>query len=757
MKKILLLLAFLIFSTDFATAQIIGFNPDTLDFGKVCVGNSKEMTGIFENFGTGSITIMAMAPVNSNPFEVNKATLNLPSAIPAGGTLNIDITCTPTQPGSFLRVFKFVGDYNGFDTVNLVVKCEAVLSMSTEAASNLFPAREIKLFKTPNSQALDTTIRFYNGSSGFTITSVSTTSPFVIMNGNNFPHSTQKNWADSIKIQFTAQNSGNYNASLIIRTYINCQPDSIVVTLKGLVSTPPPATWNFVSNTGNSATIAIPNAIKPSTGTRLLTKGDAVGVFFVSGADTISGGYGIWQDENLTLTIWGDNDQTTLKDGFAPGDTILYRVWDGQAGTSYNALATYQSGSQLYSKNNVYVLSSLGVRVNMTQTLSLNAGWNTFSSYVLPETTNLDVITAPIQPSLLLMKNGAGDIYWPSLGINEIGAWNFQHGYQAYMLAGSVLPVRGLKSIPEATGLSLEKGWNLVSYLRRSNIDIASALGGISTALVAARDNDGKVYWPALGIKALDSMRAGNGYYIMMSQPATLTYPSDIEGIAYKDKSPDEVLSAAGEKKKPVHFTFRSNTGKNAVIGIPATSINGTVPNAEGDEIGVFANGKCVGASVWEGKNTAITVWGDDDQTQEKDGINPGEQMEIRVWRKAADSEFTATAMQFKSGAGLKATNIFEADAIYEVASVTTGIEEISENSNVQIVYNSANEVIQVTLADAQNSTIELLDVNGKQLRSLQSETQISSISTVGIPSGAYFVQVKIGNEVSYKKIIIAR
>jgi hypothetical protein len=563
--------------------------------------------------------------------------------------------------------------------------------------------------------------------------------------------------------------TGRFNDSLLVDK-IKLLPNKLYAAPQPFIAefvvlptaAPVPNSWNFTSNTGNSATIAIPKAIKPSTGTRLLTEGDAVGVFFVSGTDTISGGYGIWKDENLTITAWGDNEQTTVKDGFAAGDTILYKVWDGQSGTSYNALATYQSGSQLYSRNGVNVLSSLGVRISTTQSISLNAGWNTFSSYVLPGTTDLDILTAPIQPSLLLMKNGAGDIYWPSLGINEIGEWNFQHGYQAYMLGAVNLQLGGLKSIPEATGIPLEKGWNLISYLRRSNLNIGNALGGISQSLVAARDNNGKVYWPALGINALDSMRAGNGYYIMMSQPATLTYPSDIEGIAYKDKSPDEVLSAASEKKKTVHFTFRNNTGKNAVIGIPANSINGTVPNAEGDEIGIFANGKCVGASVWEGKNTAITVWGDDDQTQEKDGINPGEQMEIRVWKKSSNSEISAKAVQFKSGAGLKATNLFEADAIYELSgfkadTVQTGVTEISENSNIQIVYNSANDIIQVTLADAQNSAIELLDVNGKQLRSLQTETQISSISTGGIPSGAYFVQVKIGNEVSYKKIIIAR
>src|SRR3990172_8900881 len=67
-----------------------------------------------------------------------------------------------------------------------------------------------------------------------------------------------------------------------------------------------------------------------------------------------------------------------------------------------------------------------------------------------------------------------------------------------------------------------------------------------------------------------------------------------------------------------VHFTFTPNTGEEATVAVP-TSANpniGGSPLASGDEIGVFTPaGLCVGAVIWTGSNTVITVWGDNDQT----------------------------------------------------------------------------------------------------------------------------------------------
>ena len=58
---------------------------------------------------------------------------------------------------------------------------------------------------------------------------------------------------------------------------------------------PPPASWNFTSNTGKNAILGIPSSINPRIGNQSLRTGDAVGVFFLRNDSLICAGYSLWQ------------------------------------------------------------------------------------------------------------------------------------------------------------------------------------------------------------------------------------------------------------------------------------------------------------------------------------------------------------------------------------------------------------------------------------------------------------------------------
>jgi hypothetical protein len=124
---------------------------------------------------------------------------------------------------------------------------------------------------------------------------------------------------------------------------------------------------------------------------------------------------------------------------------------------------------------------------------------------------------------------------------------------------------------------------------------------------------------------------------------------------------------AAGQT--PVHFTFTSNTGNNATVGIPTSvnpNINGT-PLAGGDEIGAFTPaGLCVGATVWSGAATYITVWGDNDLTPAVDGIAGGEQISYRVWDQSTNTEYTSVSVSYSQGNGN-----YSANGIYVLSSLS--------------------------------------------------------------------------------------
>jgi hypothetical protein len=108
----------------------------------------------------------------------------------------------------------------------------------------------------------------------------------------------------------------------------------------------------------------------------------------------------------------------------------------------------------------------------------------------------------------------------------------------------------------------------------------------------------------------------------------------------------------------PVNFTgCVSNTGNNATIAIPATApqmhTRGYFVPVAGDEFAVFrpvdgtcattADSLCAGVIVWQEVTDALTVWGDNSQTIEYDGMRTGEEMCWRVWDASEDKVYTAT------------------------------------------------------------------------------------------------------------------
>ena len=76
---------------------------------------------------------------------------------------------------------------------------------------------------------------------------------------------------------------------------------------------------------------------------------------------------------------------------------------------------------------------------NITQEIQLDAGWNMISSYVDPAFPALETLLAGIADDVVLMKNGNGNVFWPSLDVNVIGNWNFSDGYKIYLNSAATL------------------------------------------------------------------------------------------------------------------------------------------------------------------------------------------------------------------------------------------------------------------------------------------------------------------------------
>jgi len=127
------------------------------------------------------------------------------------------------------------------------------------------------------------------------------------------------------------------------------------------------APWTWTSITANSGSVILPYANTPTFNGVAIANGDWIGGFGTNNQFCV--GAVLWevnQPPQLAngLTVWGDDDQTTVVDGLVAGEIIQYRLWRQATGLEYIANAvTYATGSSnttgAYLTNGIWVISSM--------------------------------------------------------------------------------------------------------------------------------------------------------------------------------------------------------------------------------------------------------------------------------------------------------------------------------------------------------------------------------------------------------------
>jgi hypothetical protein len=530
---------------------------------------------------------------------------------------------------------------------------------------------------------------------------------------------------------------------------------------------PPPASWAFKDGTGKNATIFVPTTINPSTGTRPLQSGDAVGVFFLRNDSMICAGYSLWQEgQSMGITAWGDDDQTALKDGFAEGEFIHYKIWDALAAREYNAVVTYSSGDSLYVSDGIYFLGSLVGITTISHSIILPQGWNMNSSFVAPRDSTLDTMMVKINSHLVLMKNGAGQIYTPLFGgINTIGKWNPRHGYKIYMSAADTVTITGIELHPESTPLQLAQGWNLSAYLRNSPMGADSALAGIVSNVVVVKNNAGQIYTPLFGgINTIGQMKSGQGYQMYLTQASTLTYPANTSPTPPSMLTKRSVIAGTVGVSSPVHYTSSvSNTGANAVLILESSELK------EGDEIGVWTEKKMlVGSGVVNQGRAVITIWGDNSITEDIiDGAMEGESLSLTMWSVEEKKETPLSISSLQDAlTGKQVENVlrYETDDVWIAQGVNVATEiptTFSLSQNYPNPFNPST-TIKYGLPKDVKVTLEVYNILGQRVGQLVNEEQKAGYYEVlfqnsNLASGAYFYRLSAGEFIQTKKLMLVR
>jgi len=299
--------------------------------------------------------------------------------------------------------------------------------------------------------------------------------------------------------------------------------------------------------------------------------------------------------------------------------------------------------------------------------LDLYPAWNLVSGSTLPFKGDIETVQRSIVGSYaVIMGFDQGALsYYPDLPspLNTLTTIDAEHGYWIKVEGLEPLTASGQEEepdddpvaaltligerLPEDYPLSLDPGWNLVSYLPHGSLPVAQALAvidGLYTAVLAF-EGGAVSYYPDLDAtyNTLSWMRPGHGYWINMRQAATLQYSvtHSLPRTALMPGSP----SVAHTPAIPVGSTE----------GLPSPSLNvrptntwvnfyGPAESSDGQALppgtvvaAVDPDGVRCGAVTIavEGQYGLLPCYGDDPTTAADEGADPGDTIELVVGGQA--------------------------------------------------------------------------------------------------------------------------
>ena len=158
-------------------------------------------------------------------------------------------------------------------------------------------------------------------------------------------------------------------------------------------------------------------------------------------------------------------------------------------------------------------------------TIQLQPGWNLISRYLGPAEASFETLLADVRAKVVLVKNGAGQVYAPKYGINDIGSWLVQEGYQVLVEEPCSITLSGTPVTPKP--VALKKGWNLIAYPYATAAGASEVFGSILSDLELVEDGAGGRYVPS-GANTIGNLQPGQGYRVYVKRDVTLSFPTTL-------------------------------------------------------------------------------------------------------------------------------------------------------------------------------------------------------------------------------------
>ena len=503
--------------------------------------------------------------------------------------------------------------------------------------------------------------------------------------------------------------------------------------------------WDFVV-TGNNHTLILPESILSELlSGNPLEDGDKVGVFFSDNGELVCAGYTIWDGATTVIPAQGDDLTTDVKDGFGIGETFQWMVWDVSENLIADAEVRFTTiGEENFAINGISTLAEItAVPLIQDQEIELKAGWNMFSTYMKKHNMKIKNIFHEFVQHVIIAKNNFGHAYLPEWDFDGIDNMIPGQAYQTKMKEDQMLQVDGEYTKPEKHPITLTNGWNMIGYLRTSPAPTISVFADVED-LVIVKDNVGMAYLPEFDFDGIGMMTAGQGYQVKVLSEQVLHYASNKHEYRY---------TTAEVKSELEHFNQPLNTGSNMTLVLPESAWLSSPKEA--DEIAVFdAEGILVGAMPYQESHMVIPIYGNDELTTKKDGLNKDEAFQLVLWSDKHQKETQIEVQWSEESLG------YEKDQI-AYASELEFTHELEELHSVNVFPNPTNDKteLQATLTQEGELQISIFNLLGKEVfhsvKTYPKGPLEQVLDIEHLAAGSYLLHLKTKNEFHNKNLIV--
>jgi len=618
---------------------------------------------------------------------------------------------------------QFLGDS---DNLALVLNSVRYLDRQREGRIDIEVEWQQSILIEGSSDELE--MLMYNGGNGLLETGISVpdNSDWISVS----PQYAQINAGENMSIAITITTAGleigeDINTTLTV--YHN-QPDTDPLEIDFQI--------HVISDQINHFNVAEPTGIDHSMLISSLTiegldthPGIEIGAF---SEDGLCVGGVIYMGGQVGLAARGNDPFSDEIDGFINGERMhfkLFTLWDEvELETTFEIV----EGEDRYNADGFTILTLDG-RSGSAITLDFDQRWNLISLNVRPPSVDFQDIFAPMIDGgvLRMIKDGNGHFWNIERDFSNLGDWDVTQGYYVKVSQFTELEVTGV-GIDVDIPIVLSFGWSIIPFLPTNEMPIGDAVRSIEDRLIIAKRDDGAFYIPEWDWNGIGNLIPSEGYQVKLSGLDTLLFPEvDEENNAFYISPPKSNPSLSGIDMSVLLLGLK-----------PLSSI--IVMDQNNVQVG-FGDSDAAGRA-------GISVWGDDQYTDEDEGLSDGEIFYVLSVDKAGSK---TVSIEWLTGA-----DSFSSDgiAVGQMRSKwllpspqTISVTPNPFNSVVTIRYNSTGlEQIYITLYDVRGRRLmqETAPAHGKV------NGQTISFSASGLPAGVILIKFQQGARIFTTKTV---